>query len=551
MNRPFFSPAIALMAAAGLAGCALRPHGDIDIDKAPLLDGLGEHHYPVTTSNELAQRLFDQGLILAYAFNHQEAARSFRSAARIDPDCAMAHWGVALVLGPNINAPMEASDIPEAYRSIQRARSLADRVTPRERGLIDALSKRYVAEPPEDRRDLDLAYAEAMKELSLRFPEDADIRAMSAEALMDLSPWDYWTEQLEPKPETVRMLELLDGALALDPKHPLANHLYIHVVEYGRPELGIAAAKQLESLLPGAGHMVHMPSHIYIRVGLYHEGTLANERAALSDDTYVTQCRQQGIYPLAYIPHNHHFLWACATLEGRKERAISAALELEKRVDKEMMRVPGLETLQHFMITPLFAWVRFGQWDEVLEAPAPDPDLPYPNGIRHYARGIAFARTGQFDEAARELAALEEIAAEPSMAKIKIAGINTFASVLEIAEDALRGELALEQGKVEEAIAALSEAVEHEDAMAYNEPPDFHYPVRQSLGAALLAAGRFAEAEKVYRDDLETFPENGWSLHGLLESLEAQGRSVDLADVTARFERAWQWSDVDLRSSRF
>ena len=552
MNRPLLYLTTALVAAsASLAGCALRPNPGVDIEKAPLLEGLGEHSYPVTTTNPLAQRLFDQGLILAYAFNHREAARSFRNAAEADPDCAMAHWGVALVLGPNINAPMEPSDVPEAYRSIQQALSLADQVTPKERGLIEALSKRYVAEPLEDRSALDLAYAESMDELARRFPEDPDIRALCAEALMDLSPWDYWDEQMEPRPNTVRVLDLLDGALARDARHALANHLYIHAVEYGRPELGIQSAKQLEALLPGAGHMVHMPSHIYIRVGMYHEGTLANERAILSDDTYVTQCHQQGIYPLAYIPHNHHFLWACATLEGRKERAISAALELAERVDTETMRTPGLETLQHYWITPLYAWVRFGEWQEVLRYPAPPEDLIYPNGIWHYARGMALARTGRFEEAAIELAALEELAAEPLMSRLRIWGINTFAATLEIASDTLRGELALEKGKTGDAIVALRKAVERQDATAYNEPPDFHYPVRQSLGAALLAAGRFEEAEIVYREDLETFPENGWSLHGLAQSLRAQNKAEDLAEVESRLQKAWQWSDVTLESSRF
>ncbi len=238
-------------------------------------------------------------------------------------------------------------------------------------------------------------------------------------------------------------------------------------------------------------------------------------------------------------------------MEGRKERAISAALELAERVDKEMMRTPGLETLQHYWITPLYAWIRFGEWDEILRYPQPADDLMYPNGIWHYARGMALARTGKSDEAARELAALEEIAKEPLMARLRVWGINTFASTLEIASDALRGELALEEGRIDEAVAALTKAVERQDATLYNEPPDFHYPVRQSLGAALLAAGRYADAERAYAEDLETFPENGWSLYGLAESLRAQNKTEDLAGVEARFEAAWQWSDVTLSSSRF
>ncbi|MEZ4654806.1 MAG: hypothetical protein R3E12_14775 [Candidatus Eisenbacteria bacterium] len=340
MNR-FFLYFVTTLTVVLLAGCAVRPNGGPDLGKAPLLEGLGEHHYAVTTTKPLAQRLFDQGMILAYSFNHQEAARSFRNAAKVDPDCAMAHWGVALVLGPNINAPMDDESVPEAYAEAQRALQLADRVTPRERALIEALAERYPAEPVEDRRTFDEAYAAAMQKAARAFSDDADIAALCAESMMDLSPWDYWTKDLEPYPATKEFLALLDAAIAIDHGNPLANHLYIHAVEYGRPELGVASARRLEAMIPGAGHMVHMPSHIYIRVGDYHEGVLANQRAVQSDDTYVTQCRQQGIYPLAYVPHNMHFLWACATLEGNKALAISAAEELAEQTNEEMMLVPG------------------------------------------------------------------------------------------------------------------------------------------------------------------------------------------------------------------
>ena len=303
-------------------------------------------------------------------------------------------------------------------------------------------------------------------------------------------------------------------------------------------------------MLPGAGHMVHMPSHIYIRVGEYHEGSLANERAILSDDAYVTQCRQQGIYPLAYVPHNHHFLWACLTLEGRRERALAAANELAKRVDSEMMRTPGLETLQHYWVTPFYAQVRFGEWEEILKAPAPPSDLEYPNGVWHYARGMAFTRTGRLEEADSELKALSEIAERPLMSRLKVWEINTFESVLRTCADALAGELALARGDTENAIRLLEQGVARQDAMMYNEPPDFHYPVRQSLGAAYLAAGMPEKAEEVYRADLEEFPENGWSLFGLEQSLRAAGKDGEANGVHARFVKAWSWSDVELTSSR-
>ena len=543
---------ITLVLASGLgSGCAWGPKSSPDLEAAPLLDGLGNHHYPISTEDPLAQRLFDQGLTLAFAFNHQEAARSFRHAARLDPDCAMAYWGVALVLGPNINAPMDAADVPEAVEASERALELADRVTPKERALIEAVAKRYAFPPPEDRSSLDQAYADAMRNCARAYPEDDEIATLTAEAIMDLSPWDYWDKRLEPHPATLEILDLLETVLGRTSSHPGANHLYIHAVEYGRPELGIGAAKRLETLLPGAGHMVHMPSHIYIRVGEYHEGSLANERAVLSDDAYVTQCRQQGIYPLAYVPHNHHFLWAFLTLEGRRERALKAANELAKRVDPEMMRTPGLETLQHYWITPLYAQVRFGEWEEILQAPAPPSDLEYPNGVWHYARGMAFVRTGRLDEAESEWKALSEIVERPLMSRLRIWEINTFGSVLQICAEALAGELALARGDTENAIRLLEEGVAHQDSLKYNEPPDFHYPVRQSLGAAYLAAGMPEKADAVYRADLQEFPENGWSLFGLEQSLRAAGRDDDADGVHTRFERAWSWSDVELTSSRF
>lgn len=544
------APLIGTIWALGV-GCAWGPHSSPDLETAPLLDGLGNHHYPISTGEPLAQRLFDQGLTLSYAFNHQEAARSFRHAARLDPDCAMAYWGLALVLGPNINAPMDPADAQEAFEAANRALSLVDRVSLVERSLIESLVHRYESPAPEDRSALDLAYAEAMRECVRQHPDDDEIATLAAESIMDLTPWDYWDENLQPHPATNEALGLLESVLSRSSTHPGANHLYIHAVEYGRPELGIGAAKRLETMLPGAGHMVHMPSHIYIRIGEYHEGTLANERAVLSDDAYVTQCRQQGIYPLAYVPHNHHFLWACATLEGRREHSMKAARELASRVDPAMMRSPGLETLQHYWVTPWYARVRFGLWNEILETSDPPSDLEYPNGVWHYARGMAFVRMERFGEAEVELEALGEIAERPLMSRLKIWDINTFASVLRICVDALAGELALARGEHTEAIARLESAVARQDSLRYNEPPDFHYPVRQSLGIAYLAAGRPVEAEAVYRRDLEEFPENGWSLFGLEQSLRANGRDEEAEAVRVRFDRAWRWADVTLESSRF
>jgi tetratricopeptide (TPR) repeat protein len=342
---------------------------------------------------------------------------------------------------------------------------------------------------------------------------------------MDLHPWDYWGKSGKAKPWTPEILEVLEYVLEQNPHHLGANHFYIHAVEASKsPDRGLPSAERLGDVVPGEGHMVHMPSHIYIRVGKYHEGTLANERAINSDDSYVTQCRAQGIYPLAYVPHNHHFLWATATLEGASEKAIAAAKSTSAKVDTVMMRQPGYGTLQHFRVIPLYAYVRFGKWDEILAYPKAADDLIYPQGVWHYARGIAFARTGRFEEAERELSLIKKISVNPTLDDITIWDINRTDQLMEIAVNALAGELAAARGNYKKAISHLQAAVEIEDSLTYNEPPDWFFPVRHSLGAVLIEAGRPADAERVYRTDLETFPENGWSLFGLKKSLELQNK---------------------------
>ncbi len=512
---------------------------------------MGTHHHPITTKSSQAQRYFDQGLVLAYGFNHAEAARSFREAIKLDPDCAMCNWGLAYVLGPNINAKMEDDAVPESYQAIQQAVKLAKNSSESEQAYIQALTKRYADVPVADRSSLDIAYAEAMKQVTQQYPDDLDAATIYAEALMDTMPWDYWTEEKEPKPETQEVLDTLESILERDPNHPGANHLYIHAVEAVRPQQGIAAADRLGNLVPGSGHLVHMPSHIYIRIGRYRDAAIANQKAIAVDNDYITQCHAQGVYPLAYIPHNHHFLWFAATLEGNSKLATTAGKNVAAMVDPPMMREPGMGTLQHFYSVPLFTSIRFGQWDEILATPQPEADLKYPTGVWHYARGLAYTARGKIAEAQQELEQLNLLAQDPELEAVTIWDINTTQNILKIATEVLTGELAAKQGKYPQAIAHLRQAVTLEDAQNYNEPADWSIPVRQYLGAALLKDRRFAEAEQVYREDLALYPDNGWSLFGLVQSLQGQGKESEAKMARQQFDSAWQYADVRLTASKF
>jgi tetratricopeptide (TPR) repeat protein len=519
---------------------------------SPLFENLGEYHHPISTSVPLTQRYFDQGFILTYGFNHAEAARLFRESARLDPNCAMCYWGIALVLGPNINAGMDAEVVPEAWQALQNAIALSPQASDKEQAYIQALAKRYSLDPNADRAALNAAYADAMREVRDRYPDDLDAATLYAEALMDKSPWQYWTPEGEPKPETQELLATLDSILKKNPNHPGANHLYIHTVEASPyPERGIPSADRLANLVPGSGHLVHMPSHIYIRVGRYHDAAIANQKAIKVDQDYLSKCHEQGIYPLAYIPHNHHFLWASASFEGQSQLAIESARHIAAMVDKTMMRKPEYASLQHFYSIPLYTLTRFGQWDEILEEPAPDEDLKYPTGVWHYARGMAFIGKGKLPEAAQELEQLQAIATDSSLENLKIWEINSTYSLLQIASKVLAGELAAKQGDYEYAIAQLQTAVNLEDQLNYDEPETWYYPVRQSLGAVLLAANQPIAAEQVYREELKEHPNNGWSLFGLAQSLREQGKIEQAQSVQKDFDQAWQYADVTLTASHF
>lgn len=519
--------------------------------KAPLFSDLGSYSLRITTNSSLAQKYFNQGIIFTYGFNHEEAFRSYQEAARLDPDCAMAYWGMAMVLGPNINLPMDSAVVTSAYESVQKAISLLNNETQKEKDWVMALSKRYSKEKTEDRSTLDKAYADAMRELHNKYPDDADISAMFAEALMDCHPWDYWLKDGTPEPWTPEILSALEGVLKNNPDHPGANHLYIHSVEASKhPDIGLKSADKLRSLVPGSGHLVHMPSHIYIRTGKYHEGTLANERAVKSDEQYISQCRQQGFYPVSYYPHNYHFLWACATLEGNGSTAIDAALRTAQIPPDSLMDCCGLQTLQHFNLIPLYAYVTFGRWNDILNYPEPKDTRPYQKGIWHYARGMAFTGKDNLSEAKKELASLDKLKDLKTVDDFNIWEINSAGSLLKIASEVLAGEIAAKQKKYNVSIEHLKNAVRLEDALRYDEPPTWFYPTRNSLGAVLIDAGKYSEAQKVYEEDLKEYPENGWALFGLHIALMKQNLNADAAAVEKRFKEAWKNSDIKLTSSR-
>jgi len=538
--------------AALLAGCSLVRGGkDESANRpAPLFEDLGSYHHPITTDSDLAQKYFDQGLILAYGFNHAEAERSFRAATEVDPSCAMCFWGVALALGPNINKPMASEDAPAAYEAAQRALELAPGASPREQAYVQALAQRYAAEAPADRAPLDRAYADAMAEAASTYPDDLDLATLYAEALMDLQPWDYWDAAGKPKGSADQIVAVLEQVLAAAPNHPGALHLYIHAVEASSdPQRGEVAADRLGDLVPGAGHLVHMPAHIYLRIGRYADASEANVRAAAADESYITQCNVQGFYPALYYPHNIHFLWLTASIEGRYNLALESARKLSAAVTEEQVR--QYPEIEWYLPTPLFTLARFERWDDILVEPAPPADFSYNTAVWHYARGLAYAAKGNVEAARSELAAIDAILETPAVRDyVPAPGQPPTKHLIEIAENILTASVAEATKQRAATIAALQTAVRLQDALPYMEPPYWYYPVRQSLGAAYLRFGEPRKAEAVFRRDLEEHPDNGWSLFGLAASLDAQGRSREAAEVHAQFEEAWRNADTRLVISK-
>jgi tetratricopeptide (TPR) repeat protein len=519
--------------------------------QAPLFTDLGTLHFPVTTNSELAQKYFDQAVILTYGFNHEEAFRSYSEVARLDSNSAMAYWGMALVLGPNINLPMDSSVVTTAYGAINKAIKLLDNESEKEKDLVAALSKRYSKEKVNNRLPLDSAYSDAMRELSAKYPDDPDIASMFAESIMDIHPWDYWLKDGTPQPWTNEILTTLESVIKKYPDHHGANHLYIHAIEASKnPGRALASAEKLKFLAPGAGHLVHMPSHIFIRVGNYHEGSLANQRAVKSDEQYINQCNQQGFYPLQYYPHNYHFLWATATLEGNSKTAIDAAIKTSQKPPDSLMDVCGYQTLQHFAAIPLYAYVTFGKWDEILKYQKPIDARPYSRAVWHYARAMAFISKDEIKNAEKEINQLEMLRTNKSLEKLAIWGINSAGNLIKIAYEVAKGELETKRKNYSLAIKHLKQAVALEDLLRYDEPPTWFYPCRQNLGTALIEAGKYNEAQMVFEQNLKDIPENGWGLFGLYQSLLKQNKNDEANEVKKRFDNAWQYADITLTSSR-
>jgi len=515
---------------------------------APRLDGLGKLGHPVTTTtNAESQAFFTQGMNLVYAFNHPEAVRAFRESARLDPDNAMAWWGQALALGPNLNLPMQPEAIAPAWDSAQRALKLKGKASPLEQALIEALATRYSNDPKADRATLDRAYADAMAKVAAAHPDHQGVGTLYADALMNTSPWNYWLPDGQPRPDTATILRTLERVLAANPDHPGALHLYIHAIEAKDPGRAEAGADRLRPLMPGAGHLVHMPSHIYMRVGRYADAYAANVDASRADEAYLDQCKAQGIYPLLYYPHNVHFqVWA-AMFEGRSATALADARKLagHSHPEPDVFGLPEVFELQ-----PLFVLARFGKWDEVLKEPQPPAPARLMNALWHYARGLAFHHTGQPALAGKELAALRAIGLEPGL-KDKYTAFAPTVKLITIAEQILAGEMAAGAKRYDEAIARLQRAVLLQDSLMYNEPPDWYFPVRHYLGAVLLEAGLPREAETVYWQDLAYYRENAYSLLGVQQALEAQGRAGEAAGFAERQRKAFANADVKLATSRY
>ncbi len=549
-RRPVLALALALLL-AGFGGVSCGgTGGDAGGPAVRLQSELGDRNHPISTESELAQRYFDQGLNLAFGFNHELAILSFREAAIHDPDCAMCYWGVAWALGPNINAPMGSDAGVAAWEALGEAQARLEHASEVERAYIHALSKRYAEDPDAARAPLDRAFAEAMGEVHKRYPDDVDAATIYAEALMDLHPWDYYLPDATPRPETEIVLAVLEQVLDLEPYHPGANHYWIHALEKYEPERAEAAADRLVSIAPDAGHLVHMPSHIYWRVGRYEDAARVNDAAAEADEALFAWCSDTAFYAAGYYTHNIHFLWAAAMASGQSDRALTAARRLVTKVPQEM--VPDYPFLEDYLAVPVLTLARFAKWDAMLAEPAPPESQRYVTAIWHYGRGLAFARKGDLEAARAELAALRAARDDPGLAETVYdpAG-NTAGERLSLGLHHLEAEIAVAEGNPEEAIAALQRGIVVQDGTGYIEPPVWYLPTRQVLGGVLLDEGRYAEAEQVFRKNLKLYPRNGWALRGLQLALEGQEREVDAEWVRRGFERAWANADVPLNSSRF
>jgi len=515
---------------------------------SPLFTNLGNLHFSISTKNERAQAFFDQGVKLSYAFNHAEGHRSFMEAARLDPNSAMTYWGQAFALGPNINDPLPEDERKNKINeALVKAKKLAAKASKKEQALIEALSARYSEDLTADVAELNMDYMNAMTKVVKKYPEDANILILYAASVMNTVPWNYWDKDGNPSPNIKEAKVALEKAIELEPENPGGHHYYIHMVELPYPDLGEPSADQLASLMPGAGHIVHMPSHIYIRVGRYLDAVKVNQAAILADEDYIAQCFSQGLYPLGYYPHNIHFLWSSASLLGSSEIAMDAAKKTAEKVPMgELVEMPFL---QDFASTPMLAYTRFGKWNEILTIPAPSPEIKHLTLMRHYARGIAFVRKGNAKEAQEELEAIEEIRKDPELKDLIATANNDSHSIANIAYEVVAGELAALNGDLTKATEHLKKAVQLEDNLVYTEPAAWHVPTRQNLGAMLMKAKNYEEAEKVYKEDLQILRQNGWSLMGLHNSLKAQGKMEEATTIKEEFDKAWEHADIVIDNS--
>ncbi|HVF69985.1 MAG TPA: hypothetical protein VM940_00070 [Chthoniobacterales bacterium] len=535
----FLSGTIALLASAGIASA-----------KEPVFDGLGSYSRKITTSVPAAERYFNQGLGFYHGFNHGAAIRAFQAAAKVDPQCAMAHWGVALANGPHINFPLVPPPAAEAaWKALQLAQRNAEKASPIEKALIDALSRRYANPQPEDRKPLDEAYAAAMREVWKQFPDDPDAGALFAESMMDLRPWDQWTPDGQPNPGTDEILATLDALMKLNQNHPFANHLYIHAVEASRnPERADEAADRLRTLQPGLAHNVHMPSHIDIRRGRWQQAIETNEKAIVADKGYRKIVGPPtGLLPV-YAAHNRHMLAYGALMTGQRELAMKHVRAMVAELPAKFVK-ESPEFADGFVAVPLEVLVRFGRWDEILAEPKEYPaKMPFVRAFHHAARATAYAAKGDTQKARKEQKLFVEGAKlVPKETQI---GNNTAAAVISLASHMLEGEILVAEKQIDAGIAELETAVKEEDGLKYDEPPAWMIPIRHSLGAVLMKAGRHAEAERVYRDDLARLPDNGWSLYGLADSLRQQKKNEEeAAALDAKFQKIWAKADLKIATS--
>jgi tetratricopeptide (TPR) repeat protein len=508
----------------------------------PLFEDLGTHHRAVTTSSESAQKYFDQGLRLLYGFNHDEADRAFREAARLDANCAMAWWGVAFALGPNYNLPMDSARHAKALEAVQKALSVQSGATEVERAYIAAIATRYSADPKAERSKLDRAFSDAMRDVSSRYPEDNDAAVLYAESLMDLRPWQLWTHDGKPQEGTEQIVKILEAVLARDPNHPGANHYYIHAIEASpNPEKGMASAERLKSLAPGAGHLVHMPAHIFIRTGDYNGAIDANAKAARADEAYFARTKAGGVYPMMYYTHNFQFLSAAAGMLGQSAKAIESAAKAVSNVAS----MAGHDPLAEYVLPwSLYAMARSAKWDDILAYPQPSDSTPATLAMWRYARGMAHLAKSDVDAARKERQDFE--AAKARVPIELMLNTNRAHDLLSIASSVFDARLAAVTGGREAAIAYWKKAIEIQDSLVYDEPPAWYFPVRESLGGEYLRTRQYAEAEKVFRRDLEINPNNPRSLFGMQEALRGQSKNREAEEFNRRFEKEWQGADVQI-----